>query len=120
MWVARAIVDSRLVRHVVRSMARLLETLGESPQDAGGPPYLQDVERPSHIAFAQLQEGGFSVWCHGDTFFFNHFVDLLLHFLDCKRAKAETRTARLYGRNNFVHVIAYDAKPDVLGILLDN
>lgn len=50
----------------------------------------------------------------------NDTIQPPLHLLYRQRRKPETRTPTLDSRNDLVHVVTNDAKPDVLRILLDD
>ena len=53
-------------------------------------------------------------------FFIYDRCDLLVHLLDRQRLETEPCTPTLDSRGDFVHVVANDAEPNVLRILLDD
>lgn len=112
--VARAIVHAVLVNHVVGRMARL-----------------QDVERTAHVALAQGQDRLLGlgldlapVWSatpSGDIyalFGLDHVVETRLHLARFQRREAEAGAAALDGGNDFVHIVADDAKAHITRVLL--
>lgn len=83
---------------------------------------LRSAFLPSSVIFTlgEVVLGGQTTSCEtmDERLMVNNGQKPLFYLIYGQRGKSEARAARLNGRNDFIHVVADDAEPDVLSILL--
>lgn len=70
--------------------------------------WFQLRRRSKHVVFVML------------PFSLNNLLQPLFDLCDGQWAESETRTSRLDGRYDLVHIVTYYAEPNVLGILFND
>jgi hypothetical protein len=77
---------------------------------------------PSSVSFTLVKRSGTPPFVNKENSLFSldHVVELLLHLRDRVRREPEACTPALHCRYNLIDVVAYNAKPDVFGILFDH